>query len=104
MRSFHVVTLAPGGIGLPQIEQALFEEGQPEITGPIELGGAWVLVERLAFEPSRRLDSDEIRSDLTDRIRRGEASLAVANWLEERKRERGVLIDEDALSQLAPGT
>jgi hypothetical protein len=58
----------------------------------------------LAFEPSRRLDSDEIRSDLTYRIRRGEASLAVANWLEERKRERGVLIDEDALSQLAPGT
>jgi hypothetical protein len=104
MRSFHVVTLSPGGIGHPQIEQALFEEGQPEITGPIELGGAWVLVERLAFEPSRRLDSDEIRSDLTDRIRRGEASLAVANWLEERKRERGVLIDEDALSQLAPGT
>ena len=103
MLAYHVMALSPGGVGVPSIETALFDEAAPRITGPHALASAWVVIERLALERSRWMGDEAIHEELADRVRRSETPAAVTRWLEARKRELGVSIDEEALAQISPG-
>jgi hypothetical protein len=72
------------------------------LVGPVELSGLWVLTETWGRHPARRLPAVVVLVEVRQRMRRG-AGAAVDRWLAERRERAGVLVDEQAPHQLAPG-
>jgi hypothetical protein len=101
--TFQITYLSPGGVSDPEIETAVFGTEGGTVTGPFELTGHWSLLVRLDLEPARELTEEEIRRDLEARIRRDRMMGAVPRWLERRREDRGVTIDEGLLDALGPG-
>lgn len=98
----RVLLLSRSEIGDPQVAATLFDGPAGVLAGPVELSGLWVLMETWALLPAHQLTAEEILVEVRQRMRRGDRA-AVERWLAERREQVGVLVDEQALDQLAPG-
>ncbi|MGQ0722003.1 MAG: hypothetical protein ACT4PE_10580 [Candidatus Eiseniibacteriota bacterium] len=100
--SYHVTTVGPGGLDIPEVSAAILRGGVGAISGPHDLGGTWIVVECLSLEAARRLTREEVLEDVRLRMRHGDQR-AVQQWLASRKEELRVTVDEARLDVLAPG-
>jgi hypothetical protein len=101
--TYRVLWLTAGGVDEAGLDRVARGEGTGEVAGPFDFGEKWVLVQRLDTEPERTLTSEEILEDVRARIRRSRRTSAIDRWVEARRKELGVNVDEEALDGLAPG-
>ena len=96
--TYHLTYLAPNAIGIPAVDRALFETGPGTLAGPFEVGNVWIVVHCLEVEPAHDLDDDEARRELAASF--GADPAAVSRWMQSRRLEARVAVDEDALDAL----
>ncbi len=101
--SIHLLSLTAAGLARPEIASIVLDPDASRTSGPFELGGRWVIFDRMGFEPSRAMTDDEVTRTIEDRLRNERAGAAQTEWLAERRRERSVTVDEDLLDALSPG-
>lgn len=101
--TYHVSWLTPEGIDMPEVAERIFGAGPGALAGPVEFGGRWMLIACLDLRPARPLSEPEARSFVAERLLGGRDPGAVERWLEARREEVGVFVDEEALDGLAPG-
>jgi hypothetical protein len=100
--TYYVTAVGAGALEVPSISDAIAREGVGAVSGPHDLGGTWVVVECLSFQPARRLTREEVLEDVRSRLRHGDRR-AVERWVAVRRQEVGVTVDETGLDALAPG-
>ena len=99
----QLLSLSAQGIAEPAVAAALLDPVGPSLTGPFEMTGRWIVMDRLKLDPGRAMTGDEIHEDVERRIRQDRLEPARAAWLAQRRRERVVTIDEKLLDGLSPG-
>ncbi|MGH2570009.1 MAG: hypothetical protein ACRDGR_02205, partial [bacterium] len=99
----QLLSLSAGGIAEPPVSAALLDPVGASLTGPFELTGRWVVMDRLRLDPGRAMTGDEIYEDVERRIRQDRFEPTRAAWIAQRRRERTIVIDEKLLDGLSPG-
>jgi parvulin-like peptidyl-prolyl isomerase len=90
-------------VGIEEAERALFRGGPGTLTGPYPASGSWVLLGCLDREPARRLTQEELRAEFHRNLKLQGTPAAVARWVQRRREQVGVSVDEEVLDELAPG-
>lgn len=96
--TYHLTYLAPNSVGVPAVDQALFERGAGTLAGPFEVGNVWIVVHCLEVEPAHDLDDAEARRELAASF--GGDPGVLSRWIQARRLEARVAVDEDALDAL----
>jgi hypothetical protein len=99
----QLLSMTAAGLAHAEIASSVLDPAAPRLSGPFELAGRWVVFDRLALEPSRAMTEEEVRKTIEDRIRNERAPAARLAWIEQRRTERAVTVDEDLLDALGPG-
>jgi hypothetical protein len=99
----QLLSLSAQGIAEPAVAAALLDPVGASVTGPFELTGRWVIMDRLKLDPGRAMTGDEIHDDVERRIRQDRFEPARTAWIAQRRRDRAVTIDEKLLDGLSPG-
>jgi parvulin-like peptidyl-prolyl isomerase len=100
---FHLIYMTPTEMPSADVVAAIFAGGPGAVTGPHRQGDSWVVLACLDLRPSTRPNREEIIADFRRRIADTNEARRVDAWLERRKKEVGVQVDEAALDALAPG-
>ncbi len=100
---YHVVWIPRGALPVPDIESELFDRGPGRLVGPFQLGTQWVIAEAVLFTPAEQMTEEEMRADVLARLASSRTAARVQEWLERRREELHVRIDENALDELRPG-
>jgi hypothetical protein len=98
----HVLSLSAQGVAEPAAA-ALLDPFGAALTGPFEMTGRWVVIDRLRLDPGRTMTEDEIREEIERRVRQDRFEPACAAWIAQRRRDRAVTVDERLLDALSPG-
>ncbi len=102
--TYSFLRLVPGGAGSPAIEAAVFGRPPGGVLGPFPFGSSWMLLECLSIEPGKERSLDDARRQLRETIRDGNRAAAGEAWVRAKRGEARVVVDEDLLDGLAPGS
>lgn len=100
--NYHVLDLEYRNAPDLPLRDEIFEGGVGTLSGPHELLGSWVAMVCLDLDEGREYTAEEMQEFVSNRT--GTGGAVVAQWLAQRRAERGVSIDEDALDALGPGS
>jgi parvulin-like peptidyl-prolyl isomerase len=100
---YHVVWIPRGALALPDIESELFDRGPGRLVGPFQVGTQWVIAEAGQITPAEEMSAEEVRADVLARLTSSGTTTRVQEWIEQRREELHVRIDENALDELRPG-